>query len=432
MILLGGHSVRRPLCSVAGGSDTTITDALSRPPPTAGAQDYNSMARPGLGNSYVDSVFGKTVIQLTDIGNNASDDQIYGFHNVNADGTLMFFKRPSGSFDIVSTATGANVYTGQPTGLNASEVRWSHTDPDKYYYPSGTSLLQRNLAAQTNTTLKNFGATLDLMGGSNNSQDGADDLFLANYSGTVHVWERSTDTIYANPVTQIGGTTTITPSGNNVVTFPGPTAEPNKEHYAYLVNKTTKSVGTVPVMFWGLGGGHCSFNSATDGKDYGIFQEAYGSIEIYRCDLSVSVAGMTDTQQRAAQFSLIDIDPADDTHMTSVTVGALKNWCFISTEANHSGGDPNQWDDFNQVPSPWRQYKQEIIALNILTGTSQNANRRRLAHHRSRSVQANYFTTPRLSCSPTGNFIVWASNFNDSVPAGFADRFGIANPLTSL
>src|SRR5437899_5078080 len=39
---------------------------------------------------------------------------------------------------------------------------------------------------------------------------------------------------------------------------------------------------------------------------------------------------------------------------------------------------------------------------------------RRLAHHRSRSLGANYFYQPRVSVSWSGKFVGWASNFNQS------------------
>ena len=52
-------------------------------------------------------------------------------------------------------------------------------------------------------------------------------------------------------------------------------------------------------------------------------------------------------------------------------------------------------------------YRQEIIAINVLTGEVG-----RLAHHRSRSILQDYFASPRLSASWGGKVVGFASNFN--------------------
>jgi hypothetical protein len=60
------------------------------------------------------------------------------------------------------------------------------------------------------------------------------------------------------------------------------------------------------------------------------------------------------------------------------------------------------------VDATWwnRPYMQEIVMANVVTGEV-----RRLAHHRSRSVEAYYRAQPRLSVSWDGSRVMWASNF---------------------
>ena len=64
------------------------------------------------------------------------------------------------------------------------------------------------------------------------------------------------------------------------------------------------------------------------------------------------------------------------------------------------------------------------MAANVVTGAL-----KRLAHHRSRGMFAAYQDQPKVSCSPTGNFVIWSSNMNDSTPSEYADLYGIENPL---
>jgi hypothetical protein len=85
----------------------------------------------------------------------------------------------------------------------------------------------------------------------------------------------------------------------------------------------------------------------------------------------------------------------------------LQDWAFFSTEDatdtfNSGTGDP----DAQSRVTPWHSYRQEIIAVNILTGEI-----RRLAHHRSRSI-TDYYNQPRLSSSWDGAVVGFASNFN--------------------
>lgn len=399
----------------------TVSDSLSHPPPTSGAQAYNSMVRPALGASYQDSVFCKTVIRLTDIGAIANEDQNYTFHAINADRTLFFHKH--GQTDICAIPTGSVIYANQPVGLSSSEIRWSMTDPDKYYFWNGTILSRRNLAAQTTTTIKDFGATLQAMGGSHNYQDKTDRYFIVMYGDTAKVWDSQTNTIYANPIAPLpavaNATVTISPSGNNILTWASADAEPNKLHYAYAINHGTQSISTSPVQWWGIGTSHAAIVSASDGKDYAIIEEDYAEGAVYRCDLTVSCAGLTDAQQRAAQYRLL-LDPSFNAyHFANVSVGSLQDWCFISYEEFST-------DNFNQVPSSWYPRKSEIVAVNVITGVC-----RRLAHHRSRGLAAGYYPQPKPSCDPKGVFVLWSSNMNISTPAEYCDLYGIANPLTS-
>lgn len=398
----------------------TITDSASYPPPSSGTYGYNADFRPAKGASYRDPVFGKLVRRLTDIGANAAGEQNYSFHYVNCDGTLSFQVIADGTLKIINTSDGSDAYTGVPTGLIVREIRWSMTDPDKYYYFSGSSLMRRNLAAGTNTTVKTFASTLQDIGGSTNYCDKTGRYFIVKYSGTVKLWDSQTDTIYTNTVTplDVNGWVGITPSGNYLVTAAGPTAVPQQEHYAYAVNHGTQTIAATPVQYWGVGGDHAGLISCSDGKDYAVVFENYDTAAIYRCDLSVDVAGLTPAQQRAAATQLLDVDWADAGHFSPISTGAYTDWMFYSC-MSYPG------DAFDSAVPTWRAFKDEVLAVNVLTGEL-----KRICHHRTRALDvAGYYSQPRVSCSANGNFIVFASNMNISSPTSYADLYGVANPL---
>src|SRR5688572_6921754 len=95
-----------------------VTDAGTHAPPSSGAYAYYSTfgtfgpdrpGFPGVGQTYVDPVFGSTVRRLTSGLGRPSGSDIYGKNGFwNADGTLMFHNDGS-SKTIINTTTGAVV-----------------------------------------------------------------------------------------------------------------------------------------------------------------------------------------------------------------------------------------------------------------------------------------------------------------------------------
>jgi hypothetical protein len=393
------------------------------PPPTTGPNAYNTFTPgaagfPALGGTYTDPVFGSVVRRLTNTIGTQNQDDIYAHHWSNANGTLAFTGHSSAA--VVQVATGQKVYVGQPSGLNRAENYWDAVDPDKYYYFSGANLVRRNLAAQTDTVMKTFPATLQANGGSLNIQTRDGRYFTVRYGGTNKVWDSQTDTIYSGSVTplDLAGWVSITPDGKYMVTAAGPTAMPQKEHYSYPIDHTTKSIGSTPTQFWGLCGDHGVLVSASNGKNYFVTFECYNVGAAFAVDITLNQAGKTAAQQAAANRVLVPYAFTSEGHFSAVSKGALADWVFNSSETNADG--------FSGGVSGWTAYEQEILAMNVVT-----LEVRRLAHHRSRGLAADYQTQPRVSCSWDGSLVMWASDFNISSPSGYADIYAIQFPLGS-
>ena len=407
-----------------------ITDNGIHPPPTTGPYAYNTFSPgaagfPALGGTYVDPVFGTTIRRLTDIGANRGEDDSYAHNWCNANGTYCFYTgRSKSPVSILNSTTGAVAYSGQPIGVATYEIFWHPTDPDKYFYWSGSSLRRRNLSAQTDTTMKTFPATLQTNGGSLNTVDRTGRYFTVRYGGTNKVWDSQTDTIYANAVTPLdsGGWVAITPDGNYLVTAAGGTGTPQKEHHSYAINHGTRTISTTPTQFWGLCGDHGVLVSASNGKNYLVTFNCHANAGVWRVDITLNQAGRTEAQQNADNLLLIPtrFGSTNDGHLTSVQVGPNANWIFYDSE-NFSN------DPYNGGVLGWVAYNQEVMAANVLTGEI-----RRLAHHRSRGLTSSgvaYYAQPRISCSWDGSVVIWASNMNISSPTGYADIYVINNPL---
>jgi hypothetical protein len=404
----------------------SLVDSLPHLPPILGLYSYNAFEPgasgfPAVGGTYTDPVFGGTVRRLTNTMGQRNTENIYGHHWANADGTYAFSDQMRGGvytgLFILNTATGTEAYTSQPEGSSAADISWHPTDPNKYYYYSGASLMLRNLPAQTSTTVKTFAGTLQTVGGSVNWIDRTGRYMVIKYSGIIHLWDSQTDTLYAGAFAPFGSTgwTGITPDGNYIVDVTGPSAQPQAEHYSYAINHSTHTISGTPVQFWGLSGDHGDLVSASNGKNYYIAYDEYNSPGIWRIDITLNQAGKTYAQQQAANTMLITMPWTAGGHFSGVSVGALSDWVFYSPT--------DKSDAFDQTPVGWYVYEQEIVAINVLT-----SEKRRLAHHRSRSVSASYYNFPRVSCSWDGSLVLWTSNFNVSSPTGYSDLYATPFP----
>lgn len=413
---------------LSGTTYADLTDSGIHAPPATGTFAYNEFKPgaagfPSVGGTYVDPVFGSTIKRLTDIGERRNDDDIYSHHWVNANGTLALHKNSDDDgHTILSVATATPVYTNQPSGTVRAEVVWDAVDPNMYLFYNDASLMRRNLTAQTDELVKTFPATLESTGGSVNFQSADGRYFTVRYNGTNKVWDSQTNAIYAGEVVPNDptGWVGITPDGKYLVNV-GAEGEPAQLlHQSYLIDHVNKSIGA-PTQFWGLCGVHADLVSASDGKNYYVGLNCFSGVPgIYRVDITLDQQGRTFEQQLADSQLLVALEWDDSGHFSAVSRGVHRDWVFASIEASET--DPFGVGPFD--PLGWTAYKQEIIAINVVT-----LEVRRLAHHRSRATDVSYYNQPRVTSSWDGSVVMWGSNFNDSSPDGYADLYAILSPL---
>lgn len=406
-------------------------DGSIQVPPTAGPLGYNSFIPgstgfPAVGGTYVDPIFGGTVRRLTDTIGNPNQEDIYAHHWANANGTLAFSTQAVGNnsrtLKIISTTTGAEVYTDQPLGSSTYDIAWDAIDPNRYYYYEGANLTCRNLVEHRDV-VKTFPLTLEPNGGSLNTQDRSGRYFTVRYGGTNKVWDSQTDIIYTGEVTplNLSGWVAITPDGNNLVTAAGP----NNEHYSYAIDHINHKIRLTPVNFWTLCGDHGVLVTAANGRNYFITFDCDTIPGIYRVDITLDQTGKTEAEQLAANQILLPLafKPVitNEGHLTAVSKeGPNQNWVFFDSETIDD--DPFGLTQI-VVPTFWLPYEQEIIAMNVAT-----LEVRRYAHHRSRGLSSSYYAQPRISTSWDGSIILWTSNYNTQLPPDndYADMYGMA------
>jgi len=388
-----------------------LDDGLSHPPPTTGSWPYNTfLPADPIGSSYVDPVFGTTVKRLT---TDDLDDDIYS-RNMwwNADETRYFHQGK-----IINVVSNTVEYTGVPLASGGGNNEgFDPVDPNVYWYYSGTEIRKITLqggGSWSDTLFFTAPSTILDLGSSHNWWDNSGRYFVVRYGSEPSIYLYDKLNIgsgpYANP---ISGASTVDQNGYVGITGDAtmlwgawfPSQGPGGADLCrWTITHGTRTVSSTRNIFYSTGGDHAYAMKGSDGVNYCLTFSASGpNYTMFRVNMALNQAGRTGAQQEADNFQLLpDLAPFYDDfgEITGVSSGALQNWGLVSI---YSGDDV-----FNGGVSPWRRYKQEVIALNIITGEV-----RRLCHHRSRSPSADYFHVCRASMSWKGKYVAFSSNFN--------------------
>ena len=425
------------LPAVAFIGDTTPGAGVSYPPPYSGTFAYNSYIPPNTpGASYVDPVFGETVRRITT--DHVCDD-IYArnmFWNANdtrylhiwTDGNSVFFV-------VIDVATGAVTHSGIPVGMGwlSGNAGFDPIDPNVLYYyeTDGIHKVTLGLGGSWMNTLywtPPGGAQLGNLGGTLNWLDASGRYMLVRYGPepSVYLYDRQNlSQPYANPINYstynyLG----LSPDGQFIVGFENPPTGTYHmgQSISWRIDHATRTVPTSPTVFWSVCGGHGAFISASDGRNYMVVGACNAQPGIWRVDITNNAFGLDETAQEALPNNrmILAVSWADGMHMASTARG---DWTFISTE---DGSDTvgSGTADANGNITPWHAYRQEILAIDVISGAI-----RRLAHHRSRFFDCPpdgdpnrvacmnnlYCTQPRISASWNGKVVGYASNFNQVV-----------------
>jgi hypothetical protein len=419
----------------AGLALAALTGAAVYAPPATGAFAYNRfipVLTPGV--SYVDPVFGETVRRLT---TDHGHDDLYARNMWWSADETRYLHRPNSvsgkadRWDVIDVATGAVTHTGIPFGTFAADGGFDPVDPNVLFYlvqnrgDGHGEIHQVTLNAGgtwTDTVYFTAPAQLGELGGTLNWLDASGRYLLVRYGAepSVHLYDRQNLGAgpYANPIDASNtinrnGYIGITPDGTFLVGYDDrPVGYGGMgQGVSWRLDHTNRSIAAAPTIFWSLCGDHGSFLSASDGRNYMVVNDCYSQAGLWRVDITNNAAGLNEIQQQTLPNNTLLLGYAtwsDFGHMSTAARGPLRDWAFLSTEDGADTFNSGTADGSGNI-TPWHAYRQEIIAINVLTGEI-----RRLAHHRSRSINADYYSQPRLSVSWRGSVVGFASNFNQS------------------
>jgi len=401
-------------------------------PRMKGAFGYNRFVPSATpGTAYVDPVFNGTVRRLT--ADHGLDD-IYARNMWWSADATRYLHRTFGvagkadNWDVIDVATGLVTHTGIPFGSFAADGGFDPVNRNVLYYlvenrGDGRGEIHRvtltGSGSWSDTVYFTAPGPLAGLGGSLNWLDASGRYMLVRYGPepSVYLYDRQDLAAgpYGNPIdarnyVETGSYLGLSPDGQYIVGFDSRLVGQSGvgQGVSWKLDHPKRAVASTPTIFWSLCGDHGSFISASDGRNYMITYDCYSQPGLWRVDITNDATGLNEPQQQALSGNQLLIGFftwSDFGHVSTVARGPLRDWAFVATEDTTDTFDSGEFDAKGKI-TPWHAFRQEIIAVNVLTGET-----RRLAHHRSRSI-LDYYNQPRLSSSWDGGVVGFASNFN--------------------
>ncbi|MGH9797190.1 MAG: hypothetical protein ACRD5D_03425, partial [Candidatus Polarisedimenticolia bacterium] len=410
-----------------------------RPPPATGPYAYNAFVPPGTtGFSYVDPVFGETVRRLTT--DHVRDDLYARNMWWNADETLYLHLAAGDGgesapvWNVIDVAGGAVTHRGIPIGMIAGDGGFDPKDPAILYYYGRDGIHRVRLAPGGRWRDRLYwtppeGAALRPLGGTLNWLDAAGRFMLVRYGPepSVRLYDRRAMDRgpYANPIDgsryiDTGSYIGVSPDGRYLVGYdssPGAGVYGMGQAVSWELDHAAREIAAAPRVFWSLCGDHGSLISASDGRDYMIVNACHTRPGLWRVAVGNDARGLDEAEQQALPNNRLLLAYATWNDASHVATAAWGDWAFVSTEDRTDAFDSGTSGAGGDI-TPWHAYRQEILALDVITGEI-----RRLAHHRSRfhpgcgqpgGPPCDYASTPRVSAGWSGRIVGFASNFNQS------------------
>jgi hypothetical protein len=355
--------------------------------PDSSIHPVPALAQPGVGQSYVDPVFGSTITRLTDSAHSLDNARGSGFLNTIRPeyppvcpwslGNAWLLLQHNSYFGLY---TGEGTYVSDlPFSISASsEPRWSRSDPNILYFhvAGGNALLYYNVATGVTQTLRTFSEYSAISGGGEMDTAGMGDfLVLAGDGKEAFVYNVAADT--KSPVVPIG------PSWDSLYIAPDASRFTITE--TGVINEYLTATGAalppVPLCQSGshmdvaalAGGQYLVRTNSNDAKPLAGFPNA---IEL------VNLAGGAETGLLSLPWSLAVHVSASDAGLAAV-------------------------ETYAALGAGWDVFTNEILGISLDGSTT-----RRLAHHRS--AVAGYPSMPLTTIRRDGAFAVFGSNWGNA------------------
>lgn len=442
------------LCSAAVATAQTPTcgsslnDTTIHTPPNYTCSSAPCTSNPfpppsAINQSITDPQFGCTITRLTTFGEFGSGLSTHHNYSTetpfNADSSKLLVINDSGQWVVIDTQGNVVVNVNSFPNNNDSSLVWDVTNPNVFYITNSNQFIKATIggANSVTTSVKHTFTSftnVTIPDQTDLSDDGCKIWLEAdNGSGGAAVsYNLCTDTVNSQSL-NIGpkDSGTAVPSWHKIQTFPSGKMlmtwnnQPSGQSAEVIFN-------TDGTLYWDPGFGNNSSHAdvGTDLQNREVLLSSANGVNFgtNACGSLWSGINIFDINTKSVVSCLIDnIPPWHISYRDS-----SKGWVALSMFDSGSCPDYSCFDTTSpsRLASNWQSiwplYGEELVLVKV-DGSAVY----RLAHHRSRSLEA-YYAAPRAAISRDGKYIAWDSNFDisNTGQAQYADVYITPNPVS--
>jgi hypothetical protein len=349
------------------------------------AHPMTAVAKPAVGQAYVDPQFGTTIRRISDAAAAGAGDVIPVYSTIqawNADESYLFlYHVGGGSHHLYDGKTYAHLKPLNISPADLEQVYWDTVDPKILYYANGRRLYRFNVDTDVATVVHDFATapsscTSSLSGGVDPMWTSWDSTHFGFVCGSkVFSYDKASDTV--------GAVATLTTGGN------APMPAPSGANYYLNVSDTAGQIRDADMTLLRTLAGFQSAEHATLGTSDGV--DTLFAVQFDGTPSGTVVAvDMTTGARRAIVGPSTGYPyPPSGTHLSAVAYKA-PGWLTSSIIGSASGAT---------------LLSQEIILVNANTGGTVC----RVANHRSTGTD--YWAEPHATISPSGTRILFGSDW---------------------
>ena len=377
--------------------------------------DYTSFLPPAVGVKYRDAVFGTPIVRLTNglaQFNDAVHHEYATMSPFNQNSSLILLQADSNGYFVVDRNGKVIVPPSELVLGGSSEPRWSGKEPYVFYYHAENQLLKFDVIRRQKSVVRTFAQyqKITFGGGECDISEDGDHLMIVGDDRHAAMYTFSTDslakTIDLNTLDKEWVEVYVT-ANNNIMMRCGSEGV-GKHRGMALYDKDFNFIRQLAPF-----GGHSDQGRDLNGDEV-LFIGAYrDTAPPPGCENNgIEKIRLSD----AKRTCLLPLNWDAELHVSSNSNG--KNyWVLVSVTDTGKGTASANAD----LPRDW-QSRWGVRFNEVMIVKADGSERRRLAHHRSRTLSS-YWFQPRASISKDGKYAVFDSNFGTNPLKDYSDVF---------
>lgn len=377
--------------------------------------DYTTFLPPAVGVKYHDTVFGAPLMRLTNglaQFNDAVHHEYATMSPFNQNSSLILVQADSNGFFVVDRRGQVIVPPDLLVLGGSSEPRWSGKEPNVFYYHAENQLLKFDVARRQKVPVRTFAQyqKITFGGGECDISEDGDHLMIVGDDRHAAMYILSTDslaeTVDLHTLDKEWVEVYVT-ANNNIMMRCG-TEGVGRHKGMALYDRDFNFIRQIAPF-----GGHSDQGRDLNGEEV-VFVGAYrDTAPPPGCENNgIEKIRLSD----AKRTCLLPLNWDAELHVSSNSDG--KNpWVLVSVTDTGKGTAVANSD----LPRDW-QSRWGVRFNEVMIVKADGSERRRLAHHRSRTLNG-YWFQPRASISKDGKYAVFDSNFGTSPLKDYTDVF---------